>query len=111
MREPLMIAPLNSDEHPHFKRPPPQGWSRGCYAAAVLQLEGNEAKRACRRRQRVNLDEERADDVRECLDALLTEVTVGSERLYDGLSASSLDGQPLALAIETHLGRPAIPPP
>ena len=27
MREPLMITPLNSEEHPHFKRPPPQGWS------------------------------------------------------------------------------------
>ena len=33
-------------------------------------------------------------------EALLAEVTVGSERLYDGLPALSLDGQPLALAID-----------
>ena len=111
MREPLMVTPLSSDEHPHFKRPPPQGWSHECYAAAVLDLAGSEAKRARHRRQRVGLEEERARDVSRRLDALLAEVTVGSERLYDGLSASSLDGQALTLAIEAHLGRPAIPPP
>ena len=40
----------------------------------------------------MGLEEERARDVSRRLDALLAEVTVGSERLYDGLSASSLDG-------------------
>ena len=30
MREPLMLTPLDYDTHPHFKRPPPQGWSLGC---------------------------------------------------------------------------------
>ena len=44
-------------------------------------------------------------------DVLLAVVTTGSELLYDGLSASSLDGQPLALAIGTHLARTAIPSP
>ena len=44
------------------------------------------------------------------LDILLTGVGEGSEKLYDGVSASSLDGQALAVAIEAHLGRPAIPP-
>ena len=63
MREPLMITPLSHDEHPHFKRPPPQGWSHGCYGAAVLELEDNEAKRARRRRQRDDLDAERTRDV------------------------------------------------
>ena len=111
MREPLMVTPLSSDEHPHFKRPPPQGWSHECYAAAVLELAGSKAKRARHRRQRVGLEEERARDVSRRLDALLAEVTVGSERLYDGLPASSLDGQALTLAIKAHLGRPAIPPP
>ena len=36
-------------------------------------------------------------------------VATGSELLYDGLSASFLDGPPLALAIGAHLPRPAIP--
>ena len=43
------------------------------------------------------------------LDNLLTEVAAGSELLYDGLLASSLDGQPLAIAIEAHLVCQAIP--
>ena len=111
MREPLMVTPLDSGDHPHFKRPPPQGWSRECYEAAKLELADNKAKRARRQRQRAGLEDERAIDVRRRLDALLDEVTAGSELLYDGLSALSLDGQALALAIETHLGRPAIPPP
>ena len=38
MREPLMITPLGQDEHPYFKRPPPQGWSHGCYGMAVVEL-------------------------------------------------------------------------
>ena len=71
MREPLMITPLTSGEHPHFKQPPPQGWSRECYAAAVLQLEREEAARACRRRQRVGLVEERIRGVGKRLEALL----------------------------------------
>ena len=77
----------------------------------MLKLESKEATRTCRQRQRVGLEKERARDVRKHLEALLAEVTVGSKRLYDGLSALSLDGQPLALAIEAHLGRPALPPP
>ena len=111
MHEPLMITPLDSGDHPHFKCPLPQGWSRECYEAAELELADSEAKRARRRRQRANLEDERALDVRRRLNALLDEVTAGSELLYDGLSALSLDGQALALAIEAHLGRPAIPPP
>ena len=77
----------------------------------VLEPERNEAKRACRRRQQADLEAYRARDVSRRLDVLLAGVTADSELLYDGLSASSLDGQPLALAIETHLGQPAIPPP
>ena len=34
---------------------------------------------------------------------------MGSELLYDGLPASSLDRQPLAAAITAHLAHPAIP--
>ena len=62
-----------------------------------------------RRRRRDGLDTERVQDVGEQLDALLAEVAAGSELLYDGLPASSLDRQPLALAIGAHLARPAIP--
>ena len=35
MREPLMITPLNSGEHPHFKRPPPQGRRRAFHVSAT----------------------------------------------------------------------------
>ena len=49
-------------------------------------------------------------EVRKTLDDLFTGMAAGSKLLYDGLSASSLHGQPLAVAIEAHLGRPAIPP-
>ena len=97
--------------HPHFKRPPPQGWSRGCYTAAVLKLSKNDVNRTRGRRQRAGFDKERVRDVRTHLAALLDGVTVGSERLYDGLPARSLDGQALAIAIAAHLGRPAMPPP
>lgn len=103
-----MITSLGQDEHPHFKRLPPQGWSYGCYGIAVVELEKKEAKRMLRRRQRDDLDAERTRDVGR-LDVLLAEVATGSELLYDGLSASSLDGQPLALAIGAHLACPAIP--
>ena len=51
----------------------------------------------------MGLEEERARDMRRRLEALLTEVTVGSEQLYDSPSASSLDGQALVLVIEAHL--------
>ena len=44
------------------------------------------------------------------LDDLPTEVAAGPELLYDGLPASSLDGQLLAVAIEAHLRHHAIPP-
>ena len=43
------------------------------------------------------------------MDILLAGVTEGSEKLYDGLPASSLDGQALAVTITDHLARPAIP--
>ena len=111
MREPLMITPLGSDVHPHFKRPPPHGWSRGCYAAAVRELSKNDARRAHGRRQQAGLDQERIRDVRTHLAVLLDGVTVRSEQLYDGLPAQSLDGQALAIAINAHLERPAMPPP
>ena len=61
------------------------------------------------RRRRDGLDPDRMRDVRAVLDNLLTEVAAGSELLHDGLPASSLDGQPSAIAIEAHLARPAIP--
>ena len=83
-----MITPMSHDEHPHFKRPPPQGWSYGCYGIAAVELKKDEAKRMRRRRQRDDLDAERARDVDRRLDILLAEVAAGSELLYDGLSAS-----------------------
>ena len=58
-------------------------------------------------RQWDDLDAERTRDVGRWLDVLLAKVATGSELQYDGLSASSLDGQPLALAIGAHLARPA----
>ena len=61
------------------------------------------------RPRRGGLDLDRMQDVHKALDNLLTEVAVGSELLCDGLSASSLDRQPLAVAIEADLARPAIP--
>ena len=76
-----MITSLSHDEHPHFKQPPPQGLSHGCYDAAVLKHVGNEAKRAHCRRQRDGLDAERTRDVGEQLDVLPPGVTTGSEVL------------------------------
>ena len=110
MREPLMVTPLGSNVHPHFKRPPPHGWSRECCTAAVHELSRNDARRAHGRRQQAGLNKERVRDVRMHLAVLLDSVTVGSEQLYDGLPARSLDGQALAIAINAHLGRPAMPP-
>ena len=63
MCEPLMITPLGQDEHPHFKRPPLQGWLLRCYGIAVSWLKKNEAKRMRQRRQRDDLDAERTRDV------------------------------------------------
>ena len=51
----------------------------------------------------------RVRDVHAALNDLLTEVAAGSELLYDGLPASSLDGQPLAAMNAAHLAHPAIP--
>ena len=48
-------------------------------------------------------------DMSKCLDDLLARVAVGSELLYDGLPALSLDGQPLTVAVKAHLAHPAIP--
>ena len=61
------------------------------------------------RRQRDGLDSDRAQAVSKTPDDLLTEVAAGSGLLYDGPPASSLDGQPLAIAIKAHLACPAIP--
>ena len=47
--------------------------------------------------------------MRKTPDDLLTEVAAGTKLLYDGPPASSLDGQPLTIAIKAHLERPAIP--
>ena len=55
------------------------------------------------------LESVRLRDVRAALDSLLANVVVGSELLYDGLPASSLDGQPLATDIVAHFARLAIP--
>ena len=60
-------------------------------------------------RQRNSSDPGRMRDVRAALASLLAEVSVGSELLYDGLPALSLDEQPLATATVAHLARPAIP--
>ena len=111
MHKPLMITPLGSDTHLHFKQPPPQGWSCGCYTAAALKLSSKETAHVRGRWQQAGLEKERVRDVRDHLAALLDGVTMGSEQLYDSLSTSSLDGQALALVIDAHLGRPAIPPP
>ena len=109
MREPLMITPLGHGTHPHFKLPQAQGWALKRCDNAVVWLGQKEAKRLRHRRRRDGLDSGRVLEVRKTLDDLLTEVAAGSELLYDGLLASSLDGQPLVIAIEAHLGRPAIP--
>lgn len=70
---------------------------------------GKRPKRMRRRRWRDGLDPERVLEAHKQLDDLFAKVAAGSELLYDGLPASSLDGQPLAVAIEAHLARPAIP--
>ena len=75
----------------------------------MLEQQEANLKRVGFRRRRNGLDSERESAVRQELDALLSAVTAGSELLYDGLPASSLDGQPLAVAIEAHLRHPAIP--
>ena len=55
------------------------------------------------------MDPDRMRDVHTALDVVLAKVAVGSELLYDGLSALSLDGQPLATVIVADLAHPAIP--
>ena len=75
----------------------------------MAELQRLEAVRARYRRQRPSLDSERTRKEAASLNALLALVTEGSEKLYDGLSAWSLDGQALAVAITAHLARPAIP--
>ena len=104
-----MAMPLESDGHPHFKLPKAQGLARRCYGNIAGWLGQAEAKRMQHRRRRDGLDPGRVRDVRAALDDLPTEVAAGSALLYDGLPASSLDGQPLAVAIGAHLTRPAIP--
>ena len=87
-----------------------QGWALKCYEHEVAALQRKEAKRVGYRRQCGGLDPERAREVNESLDSLPAGVAEGSEKLYNGLPALSLDGQALAVAITTHLGRPVIPP-
>ena len=111
VREPLMVTPLGSSSHPHFKPPPAQGWALQCYDREVAALRHAEARRAAIRRRRGGLDSVRTKDVTASLDVLFDGVTKGSEELYDGLPALSLDGQALATAITTHLARPTLPPP
>ena len=104
-----MVTPLGSGVHPHFKLPSAQGWALTRHEHMVGWLEQAEAKRMQYQRRRDGLDPDRMQDVRKALDDLLTEVAVDFELLYDGLPASSLDGQPLATAIRAHLAHPAIP--
>ena len=104
-----MVTPLGSDVHPHLKLPSAQGWALKHYENMVGWLEQADAKCMQYRRRRDGLDPGRRQDVCKALGDLLTEVAAGSELLYNGLLASSLDGQPLATAIEAHLARPAIP--
>ena len=104
-----MATPLGPNSHPHFKLPPAQGWALKCYEHDVAELQRKEAIRVGYRRQRLGLDPERTREVSKSLDILLAGVTEGSGKLYDGLPASSLDGQVPAVAITAHLARPAIP--
>ena len=75
MREPLMVTPLESNSHPHFKPPPAQGWALKCYENEVADLRKNEAKRARYRRQRNGLDSERTEEVTLSLNVLFDGVT------------------------------------
>ena len=102
-----MVTPLGSDAQPQLKPPKAQGWVLKCYENMVGWLRQAEAKRMQYQRRRGDLDPDRVRDVRAALDNLLTEVAAGSELLYDGLLALSLDGQPLAIAIKAHLACPA----
>ena len=104
-----MVTLFGHGTHPHIKLPQAQGWALKRYDNAVGWLEQEETRRARHRRRRDGLGSDRVQEVRKTLDDLLTEVAAGSELLYDGLPASSLDGQPLAITIEAHLARPAIP--
>ena len=106
-----MVTPLESSSHPHFKPPSAQGWALGSYDREVAELRKNEAERAQYRRQRNGLDLKRVKEVTASLNVLFDGVMKGSEKLYDGLPALSLDGQALATAITAHLARPAIPSP
>ena len=70
MQEPLMVTPLGSDVHPHFKLPNAQGRALKRYENMVGWLGQAEAKRMqCRRRQD-GLDLDRVRDVRVALDDL-----------------------------------------
>ena len=111
MHESLMVTPLESNSHPHFKLPSAQGWALGSYGREVAELRKNEAERAQYRRQRNGLDPKRLKEVTASLKVLFDGVPNRSEKLYDGLPALSLDGQALAAAITAHLARPAIPSP
>ena len=104
-----MVTPLEPGGHPHFTLPAAQGWALKRLADTLKWLGQAEAKRMWYRRQRDGLDPGRLRDVRTALSGLLAEVSVGSKLLYDGLPASSLDGQLLDTAIVAHLARPTIP--
>ena len=46
VHEPLMVTPLGSSSHPHFKTPPAHGWALQCYDREVAVLCQAEARRA-----------------------------------------------------------------
>jgi hypothetical protein len=83
----------------HFKPPAVQGWALKHYGDEVEWAKKEEANCTRYRRRRGCFEPGRLRDVRAALERLRTEVAVGCELLYDGLPASSLDGQPLAAAI------------
>ena len=101
-----MATPIGHAFSRRFTLPRAQGWSRRRCSDVVLLLEKQERRR--RRRRRGDFDSERGKAVRLELDAMFSAVMAGSELMYDGLPASSLNGQPLAVAVESHLRRPAI---
>ena len=105
----VVVTPLESNSHPHFKQPPAQGWALTCHDKEVADLRWSEAERARYWRQRNGLDSERTREVTASLNTLFDSITKGSEKLHDGLPALSLDGQALAVAITANLARPAIP--
>ena len=104
---------LRHDGNPHFKVPAPQGWAYAFYQREAARLEKDDV--ACSRRSRRSgcaepppYESFRLRAVCVAVDRLCAEVMAGSELLYDGIPAVSLDGQLLAAAIAVHLACPSI---